>query len=71
MYTLYVVRQLDKGAFSSIGKRFALRSCGAEISFRIIHLEDIILASGATQSGDEVYIQASAGKQSATHEQRP
>ena len=56
MYTLYVVRDLVKGPFLLLESDLLYDPAALNICY-LIPDEDIILASGKTHSGDEVYIQ--------------
>ena len=59
MYTLYVLRHLIKSPFLLLESDLLYDPAALRFLLED-HLEDIILASGATNSGDEVFIQASA-----------
>lgn len=60
MYTLYVIRHLINGPFLLLESDLLYDPIALEYLLGD-RKEDIILASGATFSGDEVYIQHSAG----------
>jgi 2-aminoethylphosphonate-pyruvate transaminase len=59
MYTLYVLRNLIEGSFLLLESDLLYDPAALQYLLEDSY-PDIILASGATQSGDEVYIQHSA-----------